>query len=179
MLALAEDDPLRAGLATVVPAARGQDPSPARARIRETFDDITRARNRRVTWSQIAALLEAEGTRAADGSVLTPDEVKALYHAEKYLRASRTKRQPAKLKVAKSAPPSPARPEVLDPPPVIPTRPEVVPPAPSPELGPELAAGADKLRAALARKRQDIGEPNTLTFGAEDRRRKPENDEHG
>ena len=171
------NDPFRTRLAEIAPASRGQDPSAARTRIRETFDDITRARNRRVTWSQIAALLEAEGTRAADGSVLTPDEVKALYHAEKYLQASRTKRRPTKAKVARSAPPSPARPEVPDPPPVTPTRPEVVPPAPSPE--PEPAAGADKLRAALARKRQDIGEPNTLTFGAEDRRRKPENDEHG
>lgn len=128
---MAENDPLRAGLATVVPAAKGQDPSPARTRIRETFDDITRARNRRVTWSEVAGLLEAEGTRAADGSVLTPDEVKALYHAEKYLRASKKKRRPAKPEPApRSAPATPARPEVPDPPPVTPTRPEAAPPAP-------------------------------------------------
>lgn len=170
---MAKDDPLRAGLATVVPAARGQDPSPARTRIRETFEDITAARNRRVTWSQIAALLEAEGTRAADGSVLTSDEVKALYHAEKYSRGLRRKRRLVQPKVATSAPPSPARPEAPDPPPVTPTRPEVVPPDPEPSAAAP-SSEADQLRVALGRKRQDIGEPSTLTFDAADRRRKPE-----
>lgn len=88
------DDAFRARLAEMEPAGRRQEPSAARARIQETFDDLTAARKRGVAWQQIAALMTADGIKAADGEPLTPDEVKALYHAERYARGERRKRRP-------------------------------------------------------------------------------------
>ncbi|TPG45698.1 hypothetical protein EAH89_26215 [Roseomonas nepalensis] len=88
------DDAFRARLAEVEPAGRKQEPSAARARIQETFDDLTAARKRGVAWQQIAALMTADGIKAADGEPLTPDEVKALFHAERYARGERRKRRP-------------------------------------------------------------------------------------
>ena len=165
---------MRAGLAALVPVPKAQDPSAARTRIREIFDDITAARKRGIAWSQIATLMHAEGTRAADGEPITPDEVKALYHAERYSRGARRKRRPAQRKGAQAEHPSPARPEASEAPPATPTRPEAArsdPPAPAP---PREAEG---LRALLARRRPDLREPTPINLGPEDRRPRQETDD--
>lgn len=86
------DDAFRARLAEVEPAGRRQEPSAARALIQATFEDLTAARKRGVAWQQVAALMAADGIKAADGEPLTADEVRALYHAERYARGERRKR---------------------------------------------------------------------------------------
>jgi len=160
------------------PARNTAEPSPLRRYMREHYDVLLALKaDRGLSWPQLAVVLSKRGLTKSNGSPLDGNVVAVMAAQVRWERdpASRQKRKKVRPKAARVASPSPARPEVPEPPPVTPTRPEVVPPDPSPEP----AAGADKLRAALARKRQDIGEPNTLTFGAEDRRRKPENDEHG
>ena len=100
------------------------------------------------------------------------NEVRALYHAEHQLRLSRLKRRPPSL-------PRTLGPLLITPEAPAPSEPapEPEPPAPAPPPGP--ASEGDRLRAALSRKRKDIGEPDTLTFGAEDRRRPKESKSDG
>ncbi|WP_156963981.1 hypothetical protein [Muricoccus aerilatus] len=88
------EDAFRARLAEVEPAGKRQEPSAARVRIQATFEDLTAARKRGVAWQQIAALMAIDGIKAADGEPLTSDEVRALYHAERYARGERRKRRP-------------------------------------------------------------------------------------
>ncbi len=112
-----------------------------------------------MTWAQVAALLNADGIKAADGSDLTPDETKALYHAERYARpGTRRKRRPVQPKAPQGVPPSPAWPEVPDPPPVTPMRPEVVPPSPPSAAVPYPAnpwAEVDRQKAEAQRRRDE------------------------
>ena len=99
------------------------------------------ARKRGLTWAQITALLEAEGTRAADGSPLTVNEVRALFHSEKQLRLSREERRKVPSKRRGSlgplviTPEPPAPPEAAVPEPQVPQPPNSPPdaaPAPAP-----------------------------------------------
>lgn len=172
--------PLAAALAEAigaVPEGRtGREPSALREHVSAVFEVLGKRKADGATWDDLAKPFAAMGIVNGHGDPPTGVDLRNAWHAENYVRGGPRKRRTPKPKVVQIGPPTPTRPEVPDPPPITPTRPEVMPPAPSP---PDPAAGADKLRAVLARKRQDIGEPNTLTFDAEDRRRKPENDEHG
>ena len=156
---MAKDDPLRLRLASVKPASKGQGPSPARSRIRDTFDAMTAARKRGVTWAQITELLTADGIRATDDAPLTVDEVRALFHAERQLRLSRQSPRKTPAKATAAPAPSPVRPEVPEPPPGTPTRPEVVPPAPpppAPAANPPANPWAEiDRRSAEAKRRRD------------------------
>jgi hypothetical protein len=122
------NDPFRTRLHDLLPARPLPERSAARLRIRETFDDITAARARRVTWQQIADLMNADGLVATDGQPLTAAKVNALYAAEKATRGGRRKRRPKK---AAGPPPaevqSPASPSAL-----APTAPLKAPTPPAP-----------------------------------------------
>lgn len=152
----AKGDPLRHRLASIEPASRGQDPSPARSRIRDTFDAMAAARKRGVTWAQVTGLLAAEGIKAADGDALTVDEVRALFHAERQLRLSRQNRWTR----PKASPPEPSA--ASSPFPFHPTGPRS-PPSAKPPVSPAPASAADpanpyaevERRAAEAKRRRE------------------------
>lgn len=152
----AKGDPLRRRLASIEPASRGQDPSPARSRIRDTFDAMAAARKRGVTWAQITGLLAADGIKAADGEPLTVDEVRALFHAERQLRLSRQNRRTR----PEASPPEP--PAASSPPPSRPTGPRSppsteppAPPAPAPTADPANPYAEVERRAAEAKRRRE------------------------
>jgi hypothetical protein len=151
--------------------------SEARRYIRANFDAMTAARDRGVSWHQITDTMAAAGVGGANAEPLGWRQLKSLYHTERYARGGKRKRRKVQPKAKAATPVSPTRPEVPEPSTVAPMRPEVGGSLGPPQ--PQAAAEADKLRAALARKRKDIGEPTTLTFGAEDRRRTQESDENG
>ncbi|KAA5609604.1 hypothetical protein [Rhodovastum atsumiense] len=99
-------DAFRARLRAMVPAGGRPEPSAARVRISETFDDIAAARARGVTWQQIADLFTADGLAAADGTPLTAGKLNSLYAAEKAARGGRRKKRRPKTPAA--SPPVPA-----------------------------------------------------------------------
>jgi hypothetical protein len=92
---MAGDAEFAAKLASLVPAGRIRDTSAVRQRIRATFDSISSARDIGVTWQQIADLMVADGVLTADGTSPTANELRALYHLEKYARGGKRKRRPS------------------------------------------------------------------------------------
>lgn len=146
----AKGDPLRQRLASIEPASRGQDPSPARSRIRGTFDAMAAARKRGVTWAQITGLLAAEGIKAADGEPLTVDEVRALFHAERQLRLSRQNRR-----TRPKAPPSEPS-ATSSPPPSHPTAPRRFPPCVEPTDAANPYAEVERRAAEVKRRREQV-----------------------
>lgn len=108
---------LAARLAGLTPASRPRDASAVRKAIRRTFDAITQARGRGVTWQQIAETLAADVVQASDSTVPTEHEVRTLFHAERYARGGKRQRR-RKGEAPAVTPPSP--------------RPAKAPPAPPP-----------------------------------------------
>jgi hypothetical protein len=81
------------GLAELQPEPGGKvEASEARLYIRANFDEMTAARDRRVTWQQIAEVMKRAGVVRQPGAPLDWRQVKALYHAEKYARDEAAKR---------------------------------------------------------------------------------------
>ena len=78
------------------PTPSKQEKSPARERISIAFEEITEAKARGVTWQQFADLMNADGIRTENGSLLTADIIRALYHSERYTKGLRKKRRPKK-----------------------------------------------------------------------------------
>jgi hypothetical protein len=70
--------------------------SPARVRIRKTYDEITAARLRGVSWRQIADLMNRDGITGTNGAPLTATNVRSLYAVEKASRGERRKRRTKK-----------------------------------------------------------------------------------
>lgn len=72
------------------------EPSAARLYIREHFETLSAARDRGISWPQIAGVLAQAGVFAADGSALEWRTVSSLFHAERYARGERRKRRTKK-----------------------------------------------------------------------------------
>lgn len=85
-------DPLLAALASLAPQP-GNLPSPLRLRIRATFDGITAARKRGVTWNQIVALMTEDGVRSLDGTPPNAKQVCTIYNTERRQRGGRRQRK--------------------------------------------------------------------------------------
>jgi hypothetical protein len=96
-------DGFKAKLAKLAGAGMRPEPSAVRIRVQETFDEIAAAKGRNVTWQQIADLLNEEGLRTTDGSLLTANQVSAAYSSEKAARGER-RRRPKKQLVQTTAP---------------------------------------------------------------------------
>lgn len=86
-------DDFRAKLRALPAAPARIERSAARKRIAETFDDITAAKRRGVTWLAIAKLMSEDGIRAVDGSPLSAAHVSAAYSIEKAARGERKRRK--------------------------------------------------------------------------------------
>ncbi len=102
-------DQFKASLRALPAAKPKHEPSPARVRIRETYDDITAARARGVSWQQIADLMTRDGIMGTDGKPMTATKVNSLYAAEKATRGERRKRR-TKKGVAPGPTPQPPQP---------------------------------------------------------------------
>jgi hypothetical protein len=171
-------DRLRARLAAAEPTHRGQEPSAARVRIREAFEDIAAARDRGLSWQQVTDALAAEGMRAADGGALTWRKVKALFHVERYARGGKRKRQPGLV-------PDPDAPRfrrrraahsgAAEAVPAAAPKTEAAPPNALPAEGGETQA--QELRALLARRRPALRDPSPVTLGPADRRPNKESED--
>ena len=72
------------------------EPSAARLYIREHFEALSAARDRGISWPQIAGVLAQARVFAADGSVLEWRTISSLFHAERYARGERRKRRSKK-----------------------------------------------------------------------------------
>jgi hypothetical protein len=95
-------DQFKASLRDLPAAKPRHEQSPARARIREAYTDITAARARGVSWQQIADLMTREGITGTDGKPITAAKVNSLYAAEKATRGER--RKPRAKKTTARAP---------------------------------------------------------------------------
>jgi hypothetical protein len=159
------------------PARNTAEPSPLRRYMRENFDALLALKAARgLSWPQLAVVLSKRGLTKSNGSPLDGNVVAVMAAQVRWERdpASRQKRKKGHRKGSRptTASTSPLGPLVITP------EPEAPEPTPAP-APPEPASEGDKLRVALARKRKDIGEPDTLTFGAEDRRRSKESKSDG
>jgi hypothetical protein len=109
-------DDFRARLARAPGTSRRQERCAARVRISETYDDITVAKARGVTWQTIAQLLDEDGMTATDGTPLTGAKVSAMYASERTARGLRKKRRTkagkpqVQVSEAQTAPAAPTRP---------------------------------------------------------------------
>ena len=86
-----------------LPAAKNprHEQSAARKRIVENFAEITNAKRRGVTWQSIANLMNEDGIRSTNGSLLTASQVSSAYSVEKAARGERKRRKPAGASQAK------------------------------------------------------------------------------
>lgn len=103
------DDEFTAKLASIIPAGRGVLASDIRLRISEKFAEIEAARDRGVSWQQIADLMAADGVRGLDGKAPTQSTVRALFHAERYARGGKRKKRRGSKPVLTTMPPFAAR----------------------------------------------------------------------
>ena len=88
------------------------DPSALRLYIRDNFASMLAARERGVSWQQIADVMVDAGVRAPDGSDLTWRKVAVLFHAERQGKGRKKTRTMAR----KPAPPPPTGPPSPSPP---------------------------------------------------------------
>jgi hypothetical protein len=65
------DDAFTAKLASITPAGHGMIASDIRLRISNRFAEIEAARERGVSWQQIAELMAVDGLRYLDGNMPT------------------------------------------------------------------------------------------------------------
>jgi hypothetical protein len=128
-------------------------PSALRLYIRDNYPSLVAARDRGVSWQQIAEVMAAAGVRAPDGSPLTWRRLAVLFHAERYDKDPKRKRKAARRRATRreAGVSTSALPDA-------PSAPPPVPPSPPVAAGdPDLARRLSGIRTLTPPPPRDLG----------------------